>query len=39
MQPDRIAGLPANIWPVIRQLERATDPLFRQAGIRLDLDG
>jgi hypothetical protein len=24
------------IGPVIRELERTTDPLFRQAGIRLD---
>jgi hypothetical protein len=26
------------IGPVIRALERATDPLFRQAGINLDGD-
>jgi hypothetical protein len=25
------------IWPLIRTLQRTTDPLFRQAG--LDLDG
>jgi hypothetical protein len=24
------------IGPVIRELERSTDPLFRQVGIRLD---
>ena len=24
------------IWPVIRELRRTTDPLFRQAGINLD---
>ena len=27
---------PRRIGPVIRELERTTDPLFRQAGIRLD---
>ena len=28
---------PRRIWPLIRTLQRTTDPLFRQAG--LDLDG
>ena len=27
---------PRRIGPVLRQLRRATDPLFRQAGIDLD---
>jgi hypothetical protein len=28
---------PRRIGPVIRELERVVDPLFRRAGMRLDL--
>jgi hypothetical protein len=31
-----LADRAARIGPVIRELERATDPLFRQAGMDLD---